>query len=436
MTGGLQARRAAEDLIAGVLLKRQPFDGLFQRACDKGDLAAAPARDRALARLIATTALRRKGQIEDALERFIDRPLPAKSGRARWILLAACAQLMFLQTPPHAAIDLGVSSAGGDRATTRFKGLINAVLRRVSENADTIVAGQDAARLNTPDWLWRRWTEAFGEHRVRAIAGAHLIEPPLDLTVAGDSEAWCNRLGAHAMQTGTIRLNGAGRITEIEGYDGGAWWVQDAAAALPARLFGDISGRPVLDLCAAPGGKTAQLVAMGAEVTAVDVNAKRIARLEENLTRLRLAARCVAASASIYAPAEPPVAILLDAPCSATGTIRRHPDIAHTKDETAVANLVRIQAEMLDHAVEILAPGGTLVFCTCSLEPEEGEAHAARLVAGGRVRRLPIAPEEIGGMAECLTAEGDLRTLPCHYQQEDPAVGGLDGFFTTRLRKL
>ena len=435
-TDGLAARHAAIELLSSVFKSGQPFDELFQKSCTSGALQPFEARDRALVRLICATVLRRKGQIEDALSRFLERPLPGKAGKTREILQTAAAQLLFLDTPPHAAIDLAVRCAASERTSLPFKGLVNAVLRRLSENALAILDEQNAPRLNTPSWLWQSWCDAYGADQALGIALAHLREPPLDLTTRSDPHDWTARLKGHLMPSGSVRLVSAGRITELDGYEEGAWWVQDAAAALPARLFGDLDGAEVLELCAAPGGKTAQLAASGARVTAVDVNPARIARLEQNLARLGLKANCVAASAATYTPDNAPQFILLDAPCSSTGTIRRHPDIAHTKTKKSVRELAGVQQRMLDHALDVLAPGGTLVFCTCSLQPEEGEYHAARVLQRGDVARRAISPAEIGGMPECLTADGDLRTLPCHYTHDDSTLCGLDGFFAMRLQKL
>lgn len=435
-SNGLASRQVAASLLAQVLQSKQPFDDLFQRQCETGAMQGFAPRDRAWVRMIVATCLRRKGQIDDALARFMERPLPPKSGNAQAILSSAAAQLLFLETPPHAAIDLAVQCAQAYPASSRFKGLTNAVLRRLAEGGHDILSSQNAARLNTPGWLWDRWSKTYGDDVALQIALAHLNEPPLDISVKADPQDWSARLGGHLVASGTIRLTNAGRVTELDGFDEGAWWVQDAAAALPARLLGDVSGAAVLDLCAAPGGKTAQLAAAGANVTAVDISKTRMARVEQNLARLGLTAECIIAPATDYRPQQAPHYILLDAPCSSTGTIRRHPDIAHSKTEKTVSDLVGVQTRLIDHALDILAPGGTLVFCTCSLEPEEGEHQAARVVAQSRVQRLPVRPEEIGGLSEAITTAGDLRTLSCHCQTDDPATSGLDGFFATRLQKL
>lgn len=430
---GLPARRAAGRLLHQVLRQGRALDEAFHDACVSGPLEGFAPRDRAHVRLLAATVLRRLGQIDDALGRFLEKPLPSGSGPAREILLVGAAQLLFLDTPPHAAIDLAVRCADADRKARPFKGLVNAVLRRLSESAKALLAEQDAPRLNTPDWLWARWQAAYGGDLARAIAAAHLAEAPLDLTPRADPRGTAERLGATLLPTGSLRLEEAGAIQAIPGYADGEWWVQDAAAALPARLLGDVSGRRVLDLCAAPGGKTAQLAAAGADVTAIDRSGARLQIVARNLERLRLKAQLIEADAATYAPEAPAPFILLDAPCSATGTLRRHPDIARTREEGAIAELAAVQARLLDHAVSLLPAGGVLVYSTCSLEPEEGEAQiAALLERGAPLVRRPVAAREVAGLAHLLTPQGDLRTLPCHGIGESR---GLDGFFAARLVK-
>jgi 16S rRNA (cytosine967-C5)-methyltransferase len=313
------------------------------------------------------------------------------------------------------------------------KGLLNAVLRRLDRERESILSAQDAARLTTPDWLWDRWTAAYGEAAARRIAQAHMAEPPLDLSVREDPDGWAAKLDATRLPTGTLRLTGArGDVRKLPGYDDGAWWVQDAAAALPARLLGDVAEQRVFDLCAAPGGKTAQLAASGAYVMAVDRSEARLRQLEGNLARLSLAAATVAADITAWTPPDTPEKILLDAPCTATGTLRRHPDIAHLKRPADAASMAGLQAELLGAAAEMLAPGGTLVYAVCSLEPEEGvERVEALLRERTDFERLPVSAEELGVPAEAITADGDLRTLPCHWADQ----GGMDGFYAARLRK-
>jgi 16S rRNA (cytosine967-C5)-methyltransferase len=287
--------------------------------------------------------------------------------------------------------------------------------------------------LDTPGWLEERWIAQYGEPLATAIATAHRAMASVDLTVKEDPHAWAERLGGILLPTGSVRLTERTPIRDLSGYEDGAWWVQDAAAALPARLLAPQPGERIADLCAAPGGKTAQLAAAGAQVLAVDRSAKRLKRLEENLARLRLqaATRAIDAEKLDEAPFD---AILLDAPCSATGTIRRHPDVAWTKGEEDVSKLAGLQTRLLDKAAGLLRPGGRLVFCTCSLEAEEGERQAASFLdRHPDFSRRPVTPDEVGGLAECLTPEGDVRTLPCHLAVAGHDRGGLDGFFMARF---
>jgi 16S rRNA (cytosine967-C5)-methyltransferase len=347
------------------------------------------------------------------------------------MLRLGIAQLLFLRTPPHAAVATTVDLAEA-RGFISHKGLVNAVLRRLSQEGATLAQAHDAPRLNTPDWLWESWTRAYGEEGGRAIATAHLKEAPLDLTARRDVEHWRDRLEATLLPTGTLRRAAGGAITSLPGYAEGAWWVQDAAAAIPARLLGSIEGMRVIDLCAAPGGKTAQLAATGAIVTAIDRSQRRLDRLVSNLTRLALRAEAIVADAVTWRPPERVKAVLLDAPCTATGAIRRHPDVPRLKTPDDVARLAAVQERLLSAALEMLAPGGTLVYCTCSLEPAEGALQVTKLLhAGAPIRRLPVRADEVGGLAEFLTPEGDLRTLPSHLPQHD----GIDGFYAARLTR-
>jgi 16S rRNA (cytosine967-C5)-methyltransferase len=292
----------------------------------------------------------------------------------------------------------------------------------------------DAVGLDIPAWMLERWSNAYGADAARRIAQASLTEAALDLTVEGDPALWAERLGGIVLPTGSVRLKGGGRIEDLAGYDEGAWWVQDAAAALPARLIGAVDGRDVADLCAAPGGKTAELAAAGARVTAVEQSAARLKRLGANLERLHLKADLIEADAATWAPGRTFDAVLLDAPCTATGTIRRHPDILRLKRPEDVAALSEQQKRLLENAVRLLKPGGTLVYCTCSLEPEEGVEQIANLLQREpRLARRPIALGECAIAPEWLTPAGDLRTLPYHLPNDKAELAGLDGFYAARL---
>jgi 16S rRNA (cytosine967-C5)-methyltransferase len=281
-----------------------------------------------------------------------------------------------------------------------------------------------------------RWEKNYGTKAARAIAVANSHEPALDLTVKNDPEHWANALGGRVLPTGSVRAIVHGPISQLPGYADGTWWVQDAAAALPAKLLGDVRGLAVADLCAAPGGKTAQLAAAGARVVAVDRAPERLERLQQNLTRLQLTAETVAADVTEW-QAGPFDAVLLDAPCSSTGTIRRHPDIPWLKRAADITALAVLQRRLVARAAQLTKPGGVLVYCTCSLEPEEGIEVVRDLLneTPGLIRRA-ISAGEVHGHSEWLTADGDLRTLPCHLPDLDSRMAGLDGFYAARLQRI
>ena len=431
---GLAARRIAVDILDGVLRRHRTLDDHFDGEHAHPGLAALADRDRALVRKLVATALRQVGTLRRLLATALDRGIPDDAPRVETILFIGAAQILWLDVPDHAAVDLAVRLAQADRRAARYAGLVNAVLRRITREG--AAAAESAENPDTPDWLTARWTQAYGAEVARAIAEAHRHEPPLDLTVKDAPESWAARLRGRVQPTGTVRLVAHGPVSRLPGYTEGAWWVQDAAAALPVRLFGSVQDLSVADLCAAPGGKTAQLAAGGARVTAVDRSAARLARLRENLARVDLAAEIIAAD-SLEWQGGPFDAVLVDAPCSSTGTLRRHPDIAYLKREDDIVAMVRLQAQLIDRAVALTRAGGTIVYCSCSLEPEEGEAQIEALLAREpRVRRRPISPADIADQAEFVTAAGDLRTLPCHWPDSDPRMGGLDGFYAARLERV
>jgi 16S rRNA (cytosine967-C5)-methyltransferase len=435
---GLAARALAHDLIAGVLVDRRPLDHLLAETAARPEAASMQARDRAFARLLAATVLRRLGELEHVLGAFLDKPLTkaGKPGQRAWpILLAGAAQLLFLNTSAHAAVDLAVEAARRDPQAGRFAGLANAVLRRVAREGAAALARQDSIRLDIPAWLWKRWEQAYGAETARRIAEASLREPPLDLSLkpGADAAAWAQRLGGQVLRTGSIRLAEHGRVEDLAGYAEGTWWVQGAAAALVARAAGDVAGRTVADLYAAPGGKTAGLAAAGALVTVVDDSPARLERLRANLARLDLTAEVVVADAAKWAPGPSFDAVILDAPCSGTGTISRHPDILRLKGPTDIARMAEVQRILLRNAATLVRPGGTLVFSTCSLEPEEGRARIDALVDDEpSLQRAPIVAQEIGADPSWIV-DGDVRTLPFHLEAD--RLSGLDGFYIARLRR-
>jgi 16S rRNA (cytosine967-C5)-methyltransferase len=429
---GLPARRIAADIIGGVLRRKRPLDELLETS----GLGTLPERDRALARTIVATVLRRLGTLRHLLTEQLERGIPREAPHIEAILLTGAVQILFLDVSDHAAVDLSVRLAQADRHAARYSGLINAVLRRLARDGKGRLGALDPVPLDTPEWLLQRWIARYGEDTARAIAVAHTREPSLDVTVKSDPPAWAATLNGKALPTGTVRTVASGPVSQLSGFESGDWWVQDAAAALPAKLLGDVSGKAVADLCAAPGGKTAQLAQAGAQVTAVDRSGARLARLRQNLTRLKLEATVAEADAAQWNGGTFD-AVLVDAPCSSTGTIRRHPDIPWLKSEADLAKLAALQTRLLDHAATLVKPGGTLVYCTCSLEREEGEDQIAALLArNSGLRRDPIHAGEIGGQAEFLTAEGELRTLPSHWPDEDARMAGLDGFYAARITRL
>jgi 16S rRNA (cytosine967-C5)-methyltransferase len=407
-------RSAALALLSAVLDRHRSLD----EALDQ--LPGMDQRDRAAAHRLAAAALRRRGTIDAVLEPFLKRVPP---DAVMHILRLGAAGLLFLETPPHAAVATAVGLARM-RGFDKFTGLVNAVLRRVSEQGPAMLNELDGPRLDTPPWLWSAWGR-----EARRIATAHYTEAPLDLTLKAGATP---PEGARMLPGGSWRMAAGTRLAELPGFAEGDFWVQDAAASLPARLLHLQSGERAADLCAAPGGKTAQMVAAGAKVFAIELRADRIRRLEDNLGRLGLAAEVVQADAARWNPAEPLDAVLLDAPCSATGTIRRHPDVPYLKQRGDIVGLTETQDRLLAAAAGMLKPGGRLVYAVCSLQPEEGADRARTALATLPLVADPILPAEVPGLADALTPEGFLRTHPGLWPEE----GGLDGFFIARFRRM
>ena len=436
---GLAARRIAADILDGVLHKHRTLDEQLDGAAAHPGLKSLSDRDRALMRRLVATILRRLGTLGHVLSRLLDRGVPTDAPRAQSALLIGAAQILWMDVPDHAAVDLSVRLVQSDRRAAKYAGLVNAVLRRCAREGHPLIDEVKSQTLDVPPWLLARWIAHYGEAVARDIAVAIGQEPSLDLTVKSDAEQWATRLHGEVLPTGSVRTLLQGSVTMLPGFTEGHWWVQDAAAALPARLFGDVAGKTIVDLCAAPGGKTAQLAQAGARVTAIDRSPSRMARLRDNLARLTLQAETVVADAADWLGQHSDGdfdGVLIDAPCTSTGTIRRHPDVGWLRQESDIIALAAQQKRLLQKAVGALKPGGMLVYCTCSLEPEEGEqAIATLLAAEPAMHRVPIEASEVAGLTEILTAEGDLRTLPCHLPRPDPRLGGLDGFYAARLVK-
>ncbi|HEY6579233.1 MAG TPA: transcription antitermination factor NusB [Rhizomicrobium sp.] len=429
---GMGARAAAHRALSDSLRRKKPLDSALDVAISMRGLSE---RDSGFARAIASETMRRFGQLDDLVRQFVPQaPSPHRAGATLEILLAGACELLFLAIPAHAAVDGANRLAAADVKAVHFKPLINAALRRIAREGASVLEKQDAQRLNTPDWLWTRWCETYGETTTRAIARVHVLIPPLDIVFlrAGD-HSFPDAVEKKELPGGMTRLQHAGNVEVLPGFAEGEFWVQDFAASLPARLFGDVHGRRVVDLCAAPGGKTAQLVSSGADVIAVERDEHRAGRLAANLERLKLDAKLVIADARDFQPEKPAPCVLLDAPCSATGTIRRHPELPWIKQPGDVAACADVAHELLEAAAEMVAPGGVLVFAVCSLQPEEGVEQIAHFLRRHtEFLRAPIASEELFGLAECISPEGDLRSLPCHLAE----LGGMDGFYAARLTRL
>jgi 16S rRNA (cytosine967-C5)-methyltransferase len=419
---GLPARRAALAILSGVLQKRRSLDGGLDH------LAGLSTRDAGFARALVSQTLRHMGALDAVLRKFVAKPLaPHKAGAASEILLLGACELLILKVAPHAAVDAANELAAKDAKAVHFKPLINAVLRKLAKEGEAVLSGLDRERLSTPDWLWTRWTAQYGAGPARAIARAHQHEAPIDIVLKSPDAAF----PPSELLFGNVRrLTDPGRIEDLEGFADGTWWVQDAAATLPVLLLGDVAGKTVIDLCAAPGGKTMQLAAAGAKVIAVEIETSRVSRIRENLDRTKLEAEIVQADArdlEIKAPF-----VLIDAPCTATGTIRRHPDLPWIKGAADVTVSAGAAYEILEAGASLVEPGGTLVFAVCSLEREEGEEQiAAFLSSHADFVRAPITADELFGQVEWTTPEGDLRTLPCYLSDK----GGMDGFYAARLKR-
>ncbi|MFN3826544.1 MAG: RsmB/NOP family class I SAM-dependent RNA methyltransferase [Micavibrio sp.] len=426
----LSARLVALQLLCDVLDKKIPFDQALDSMAAFRMLSG---RDRAFTRMLASTTIRRLGQVDDLILRMTEKGVPPSPPLAHHILRLGATQLFFMDVPVYAAVDTAVRMAE-DRGLGRLKGFVNAIMRRMDREGQPLIEAQDEVRLNVPDWLYDIWADDYGDEIAYAMAASLLKEAPLDITIKDPAmqSYWASQLAAQILPSGSLRREAGGLVSELPGFDEGMWWVQDLSASLPAKLLGDVKGKRVLDLCAAPGGKTAQLAAMGAAVTALDRSAGRLRRLAENMRRLRLEVDTIAADASVWQPPESVDHILLDAPCSATGTIRRHPDVMHLKRPQDIEALCTTQDKLLAQASTMLNTGGLLIYCTCSLQKAEGEQRIESFLRSHPdMVRYPIRPEEVLGLEESLTIMGDMRILP--HQCQD--MGGMDGFYICRLQK-
>jgi 16S rRNA (cytosine967-C5)-methyltransferase len=417
---GLAPRRAAHHLLQQVIEEGR----LLSELLGGGALEHLAPEDRARAQRLATDALRMLDRSDRMLKPFMTKEPPVYVQNALRLGTLEIVQ----GAAAYGVVNAYVEIVGRNHHTARLKGLVNAVLRKVADKGPDGWSKMPVPLM--PGWLRQPLVAAWGRKDIEAIEAVQATTPPLDVTPKGDAQAVADALGGTVLPTGSVRLMEAGQVTQLPGYDAGDWWVQDAAAALPVRLLGDVNGLTVLDLCAAPGGKTMQLAARGATVTAVDASASRMTRVGQNMTRVGLMADVQVADA--FDVTGQWDAVLLDAPCSATGTMRRHPDLPYAKDGSEFGALIDQQSAMIDHALSLVKPGGRLVFCTCSLLPDEGEVQIEEaLERHPDVTIDRAALDQPGVDLAWITEEGGLRLRPDYWAE----IGGMDGFYMAVLTK-
>ena len=433
---GLEARLVAVQILTRVIDDHRNLDALCDSEHGLSRFLALPANDRGLARAIAITALRQRGAIETVLNNLLKRPPPKRARFLIHTLHAAAAQILFLDLPDSAVVNLAVTAIGNDERTSRFKAMANAVLRRMAREKSELVEKVFKNPQPFPKWFERKLRSDFGKVKTAQISEMVSREPFVDITVKSNPEGWAEKLGGLVLSEHSVRLLTREHITTLQGYEEGHWWVQDIAASIPARLLNNTKSAQVLDLCAAPGGKTAQLLHAGHEVTALDISRPRLKRLGQNLERLQLHAKLVEADILEWSPTELFDAVLLDAPCSSTGTIRRHPDVMWSKSEQDIKDLANLQFSLVEKACEFVKPGGVFIFSNCSIFKEEGEALLVRILNKLDCLELNhISPEEFSQMPEIINGQGAIRTLPFHGPQTIFEQGGMDGFFACRFVK-
>lgn len=432
---GSQPRSIATRLLTRVVDDKRNLDALCDESNGLDVYLSLDPRDRALARAIATTTLRHLTPIDRVLQKVVDRKPPAKARLLIHTLQTAIAQILFMEVPDSAAVNLAVDAIANDRRTGRFKGLANAVLRRVVREKPKYLELVESSTI-LPGWMAKQLRSDFGKENMTKIARMVAFEPALDLTVKREPERWAKELDGDILKQGTVRVRNKQSVRSLPGFDEGAWWVQDAAASLPARLLGEVAGKSVLDLCAAPGGKAAQLISFGAEVTALDISRSRLDRLEENLRRLNMTAEIIEADILNWEPETQFDAVLIDAPCSSTGTLRRHPDVMWTKSAQDIRELAKLQFDLVMKAKSFVKSGGTLVFANCSMFKEEGEDNLVKLIEQAPdLEFKPLSTDEYPFLETMVNGQGAVRSLPFHLPDTPENHGGMDGFFACRFEK-
>lgn len=437
---GLAARNAAVLILGNIVDDHKTIDQTCDPVNGINQFTALDPRDQALAKAIAITTLRHYRRIGVILSKIYNRKPPQRARILIHAIETAAAQILFMDVPASAAVNLAISIIRNNKPTERFAGFANAVLRSLERDIDNLLEKSENAHP-FPAWMFKKLCSDHGKEKVKLSGLALGNKSNLDLTPKSNNADLTQTIEAILIPTNSFRLKTDKPINELEGFEDGNWWVQDIAASLPAKLIGDIKGKKVADLCAAPGGKTMQLASYGADVTAIDQSEKRLARLEQNLERTNLEAKIIAADIleleigkDINAEFD---AVLLDAPCSATGTVRRHPDILWNKTPDTVASLVKLQNELINKAAQMLKPGGVLIYANCSLLKDEGENLIAKLKIDG-LSLDPIKASELEGLEHCINGQGTVRTLPHHLvinTDENEALNGMDGFFIARFVK-
>lgn len=435
---GLAARNAAVLILGNIVDDHKTIDQCCDPVNGLNQFTTLEPRDQALAKAIAITTLRHYRRIGVILSKIYNRKPPQRARILIHAIETAAAQILFMDVPASAAVNLAISIIRNNKPTERFAGFANAVLRSLEREKDTLLEKSENAHP-FPAWMFKKLCSDHGKEKVKLSGQALANKSNLDLTPKFRDADLSKTIEAICIPTNSFRLKTDKPIHELEGYDEGNWWVQDIAASLPAKLLGDIKGKKVADLCAAPGGKTMQLASFGADVTAIDQSEKRLVRLEQNLERTNLEAKIIAADILELEIENEFDAILLDAPCSATGTVRRHPDILWNKTPDSVASLVKLQNELIIKAAQMLKPGGVLIYANCSLLKDEGENLVAKLNTDG-LSLNPIQTTELKGLEHCVNGQGTVRTLPHHLvinsaENKDEALNGMDGFFIARFVK-
>ena len=425
---GLSARKIAIDILLEVIEGLTPLDDVFNKFAKQGSsFSKMQPEDRSFCRLLISSTLRNLTEIDYILNKFLKKSLNKSPSKVQMILRIGIVQIIYLQTPDHAATNTSVELAGN-----KWKSLINAIMRNVLRGSDKIKSYQSESP-KTPTWLNKRWKRDWGKNLIEMENAHRILNPPIDLCVKKEAPIWADKLDGICLSDKTIRLNDTSLISELEGFSSGDWWVQDYSSQIPVTLLNIRKKDEVLDLCAAPGGKTAQLISLGANVTSVDGNKKRIIRLKENLTRLKFSSKIFHSDVRDFNPSQTWSKIILDAPCSSTGTLRRHPDIMHIKGESDIQSLAKLQSQLLLSTWKFLTNGGSLIYCTCSLEKEEGENQIYKFINENKDAKIDkIKPKEVTELKELITKEGLLRIFPNHLS----GIGGMDGFFIARLKKV